>query len=325
MRPASSIMDHNSLRKFQRPAANTRGAVILAGGDGSRLRPLSRLIAGDDRPKQFCPILGDETLLDRTRRRAALSVAAENTFFSLTAKHEQYYDRALWNVAPAHKLVQPANKGTAPALLYSLLRIAESDPDATVAFFPSDHFFTDDAAFMANVDAAFAAVEMLEGSVVLLGIEPEKAETSYCWIEPVDSLFGGLPGSVSGVKRFWEKPQARDARRLLTSGGLWNSFVMIGKIESFFELFREHLPVMFRMFTAALSTSGTRGGAVRSLYEWIEETNFSSRVLERAADRLFVKRVAGVGWSDLGEPQRVIGTLAALGVEPAWMRTAAAA
>jgi mannose-1-phosphate guanylyltransferase len=64
-------MDHNSLRKFQRPAANTRAAVILAGGDGSRLRPLSRLIAGDDRPKQFCPILGDETLLDRTRRRVS--------------------------------------------------------------------------------------------------------------------------------------------------------------------------------------------------------------------------------------------------------------
>jgi mannose-1-phosphate guanylyltransferase len=223
--------------------------------------------------------------------------------------------------------VQPANKGNAPAILYSLLRIAGNDPDAAVAFFPSDHFFSDDAAFMANVDAAFAAVELLEGSVVLLGIEPEKAETSYGWIKPVNSLFGGLPSSVSGVKRFWEKPQARDARRLLTSGGLWNSFVMIGKIESFFELFREHLPVMFRMFTVALSTPGARHGvaALRSLYEWIDETNFSSRVLEKAADRLFVKRVAGVGWSDLGEPQRVMGTLAALGVKPAWMRTAAAA
>src|SRR5438552_4115765 len=177
------------LSRFDNGKAN-RHAVILAGGDGTRLRSLTRLVTGDERPKQFSPILDGETLLDRTRKRTALAVAPENTFFSLTAKHEQYFDKPLKFVAASHMVVQPENRGTAPAILYSLLRIAASAPDATVAFFPSDHYFGDDDSFMEHVEAAFSAVDHNPESVVLLGIEPEMAEPSYGWIEPVKSLFG---------------------------------------------------------------------------------------------------------------------------------------
>jgi mannose-1-phosphate guanylyltransferase len=201
-----------------------RHAVILAGGDGTRLRSLTRLISGDERPKQFSPILDGETLLDRTRKRTALAVAPENTFFSLTAKHERYFEEPLRFVAPTHMVVQPENRGTAPAILYTLLRIAASAPDATVAIFPSDHYFGDDESFMEHVEAAFSAVDHNQESVVLLGIEPEMAEPSYGWIEPAESLFGGLSRAVSRVSRFWEKPTAGVAEHLLAGGCLWNSF-----------------------------------------------------------------------------------------------------
>jgi mannose-1-phosphate guanylyltransferase len=303
-----------------------RFAVILAGGEGSRLKSLTRAIAGDERPKQFCTILGERTLLDETRRRTALAIPPENTFFSLTAKHERFFEQSLANVSGRQKVIQPSNRGTAPAILYSLLRVAKASPDATLAFFPSDHYFQDHAAFMRNVESAFAAAEMNTSSVVLLGIEPEKAETSYGWIEPANSFFGDVDRSFSRVSRFWEKPSKNIARRLMAAGGLWNSFVMVGKASTFLDLFSQHLPGIHRMFSAAVGSFGTTDEAptIRSIYNWIEESNFSSQVLERSAARLLVMRVGGVGWSDWGEPQRVVGTLNMLGVRTEWMQAVAA-
>jgi len=121
-----------------------RWAVILAGGDGERLRPLTRLIAGDERPKQFCSFLDGETLLEQTRRRVAFSVPSSQTLIVVTEAHEPFYTSLLSDV-PADRLIeQPANKGTASAILYSLLRLAAVAPTATVAFFPSDHHFFDE-------------------------------------------------------------------------------------------------------------------------------------------------------------------------------------
>ncbi len=303
-----------------------RSAVILAGGEGSRLKSLTRSIIGDERPKQFCPIIGEKSLLDATRSRVGTSFESSNIYFSLTRKHEKYFELPLWDIAKRNRVVQPENKGTAPAILYSLMRIAKTSPDASVAFFPSDHYFSDDNAFMKNVDTAFVAAELNPGSVVLLGIEPDKAETSYGWIEPAHSFFGDLSGSVSRVNRFWEKPSFRSARKLMRQGCLWNSFVMVGHVEAFIAMFKRNLPKMTRMFEAAASSFGTASeyGAIRSLYEWIPETNFSSAVLERSADELLVMRVGNVGWSDLGEPQRVVGTLTNLGIQTEWMRALAA-
>ena len=93
------------------------------------------------------------------RHRVAASVAPENTYFSLTKKHRRYFESELRDVRQDRLVVQPENKGTAAAILYSLLRVAVNSPDATVAFFPSDHFFSDDAGFAGNIDLAFRAAE----------------------------------------------------------------------------------------------------------------------------------------------------------------------
>jgi mannose-1-phosphate guanylyltransferase len=303
-----------------------RYAVILAGGDGSRLKTLTRAIAGDERPKQFCPILNNETLLDVTRKRVSLKIAPENTFFSLTAKHERFYKPLLAGVSKKQLTIQPENKGTAPAILYSLLQLAKQNPAARVAFFPSDHYFSDDEAFMETVETAFRTVERSPNSLVLLGIEPESAETSYGWIEPEESLFGNLATAVSQVKRFWEKPSTQTAGVLMTKGCLWNSFVMVGSVGTFLALIEKHLPALYKMFAASSATFGgaAEKATVRSLYAWINETNFSSEVLEKATRELYVLRVADVVWSDWGEPQRVFGTLEALGLQPDWMQAVAA-
>lgn len=298
-----------------------RFGVILAGGDGTRLQSLTRAITGDERPKQFCPILNEETLLSVTRKRVDRKLSPKNIFFVLTQKHEKFYQSELQDVPKSQLIVQSENKGTAPAILYSLLKLPA---DATVAFFPSDHYFSDDAAFMNHVETAFRAAERQPETIVLLGIEPEKPETSYGWIEPVESMFDGISGAVSKVKRFWEKPSLAAAQGLMMKGGLWNSFVMVGKVQTFLDVINRALPELYRMFTASSVTFGTSAEkcAMRAIYSWIKETNFSSEVLENCAEELFVLRVSDVSWSDWGEPHRVLGTLSKLGVQTDWMAMA---
>src|ERR1700746_3196792 len=102
-------------------------AVILAGGDGGRLRPLPRHIAGDDRPKQFCALLGRDTLWQQTRRRAHRCAAPSRVVSVVTASHEQYYLSLLADERAARVVVQPENRGTGPGLLYGLLRLVPAD------------------------------------------------------------------------------------------------------------------------------------------------------------------------------------------------------
>jgi Nucleotidyl transferase/Outer membrane efflux protein len=118
-------------------------AVILAGGDGARLRSLTRRITGDERPKQFCPVLGDQTLVEETRKRVALEVARERTLFLVNRLHERYYYEILSDTPAGNLIEQPRNIGTAPAILYSLMKIAAADSQAVVAFFPIQSGFRD--------------------------------------------------------------------------------------------------------------------------------------------------------------------------------------
>src|SRR3972149_5398964 len=102
-------------------------------------------------------------------------------------------------------------------------------PPPPVAIFPSDHYVSDDAAFMAHVAAAFEAALARPDLIILLGIRPDRPEVEYGWIEPADRIPLEGPGQVYRVRRFWEKPPLALAPTLLTSGCLWNSFLMVGR------------------------------------------------------------------------------------------------
>jgi sugar lactone lactonase YvrE len=208
-------------RRLLLPIGSARSAIVLAGGDGTRLRELTRQIAGDDRPKQFCRLVGQETLIDETRRRVARSVSPARTFFSVTTTHARFYAPLLADVRSRQIVAQPGNRGTAPAILYALLRLAAVAPHDPVAILPSDHYVSDDAEFMAHVDAAFDLVTARPELVTLLGITPDRPETEYGWIEPAPAIAGPRGRPFHGVRRFWEKPDAALARTLLADGFLF--------------------------------------------------------------------------------------------------------
>lgn len=202
-------------------------AVILAGGDGVRLRSMTRGIAGDDRPKQFCALVGEDALLTETRRRAALAVPAHRTLVVVNRAHERFYTPLLADLRVPAPAAQPENRGTAPAMLYALLVLAGRRAGAyTVAFFPSDHYLSDDVGFMGQVELAFEGCARRPDLVTLLGIAPDRPEPGYGWIEPGESVAGVGRSGLREVRRFWEKPEPVEAERFRAQGWLWNSFVM---------------------------------------------------------------------------------------------------
>jgi len=298
-------------------------AVILAGGDGTRLRSLTRRIAGDERPKQFCPVLGRATLLEETRGRAALELAPERTLYVVNRVHQPYYAPILSDKSPANLVVQPRNRGTAPAILYSLLRIAAFNPEALVAFFPSDHYISNNDRFMAHIRSALDAARRRPELVILLGLEPESPEVEYGWIEPAKIIPG--EARVRAVRRFWEKPDRRLAQVLQLRGCLWNSFVMVASARALLEIIESAIPDLHRAFARITPHLGTRGEAkgIDRIYARIEETNFSHQVLALRPERLAVVKVTGVRWNDLGEPKRVMASLTMAGVRPHWVETVA--
>jgi mannose-1-phosphate guanylyltransferase len=294
-----------------------RWAIILAGGDGTRLQSMTRAIAGDNRPKQFVPIIGGRTLLSQTRRRVALSIKQSRTLVVVTEKHRQFYAPLAEEISSNLLLEQPINKGTSPAILYALLHVAKKSPKAVVALFPSDHFFADDEKFMSHIDVAIDAVEVQPETVTLLGITPTAPETEYGWIEPHSSIIANAQRSITRVRKFWEKPNLNLAMSLMERGCLWNSFVMVGRVDALLKMTRAAIPEMYAAFDAVthrFKTAAERK-ALAELYSQIEDSNFSHQVLAARPEDLMVMRVGDVGWSDLGEPNRVLSTLARLGVE----------
>jgi len=296
--------------------------VILAGGDGTRLKSLTRKIAGDERPKQFCTVLGAATLLEETQRRAALELAKERTLYVLNRLHEPFYAPILTEHSAQNLVVQPCNAGTAPAILYSLLRIAAVDPKAVVAIFPSDHYTSDNSKFMTYVRTALDIARLTRDLIILLGVEPESPEVEYGWIEPAAAEKGNA--KIFGVRRFWEKPNQVLAQVLQLRGCLWNSFVMIASAQALLDLIESAIPSLYRSFVCLTPLFNTQAEAkaVTKLYDRSTEVNFSHQVLAVHPERLAVMRVTGVRWNDLGEPKRVLASLRMAGVRPHWVESA---
>ena len=298
-----------------------RGGIVLAAGEGRRLRAFIRQWRGDDLPKQYVDFTGTGSLLERTWRRAERLLPAGRLLTIVNRSHLTHREacRQLAGRAPETVIVQPENKETAPGLLLSLLHLQQRDPDAVAVIFPSDHFIVEEALFMGHVDLACRAVEREPTGLVLLGMEPDGPEPDYGYILPGRRKEDGEGGCVKRIIQFVEKPDRETAGALIRAGALWNAFVMVARVERLLILIRWLAPPLCAAFDRVQASIGTirEREAVESAYRTLDPVNFSSGILQAAIAhriaRLSMLPVRGVGWSDWGSAARLTADLLRMG------------
>jgi len=286
------------------PRGNT-WALILAAGEGSRLRSLTTR-DGVAIPKQFCSLNGGSSLLQEALQRAAAVTRPERVCAIVAAQHRRWWEVPLFHLPEANVVVQPENRGTAHGILLPLLHIAARDPDATVVLLPADHHVEDETAFAESLRKAAAQAATDRDAIFLLGVEPDSPDTDLGYILPQR---GDSP-RASSVARFIEKPALPQAQNLLEQGALWNVFVIAASARALLSLFLRRCPATVAQFREAMAIDfETHGLAIDDLYELLPAMDFSRDILEGQESLLKVLPVPHCGWSDLGTPQRVEATL----------------
>ena len=271
--------------------------VLLCGGSGTRLWPLSRKAS----PKQFAPLLGAETLYQATLARLSGPGWADPLVVTSAAYSQIAQDQAgAAGLGPVRLMIEPLARNTAPAILAAALELAAADPKALLLIAPSDHAIPDAQAFRAAVAAGVAAAHA--GNIVTFGIRPTRAETGYGWLE-----LGADPGDFAPrplpLQRFVEKPAAAQAQAMLEAGTyLWNAGIFLATADTLIQAFALLAPRLIAPVSAALA------GADRSLaaltlasgpWGQAEDISVDYAVMERATNLCVIPFAAG--WSDLGD------------------------
>lgn len=288
-------------------------AVVLAGGEGSRLARLTKTSAGVVVPKQFCSLSKSSCLLQDALLRARAVAMSSQVCTVVSAQHRRWWVEALRGTPEPNVFVQPRNRGTGIGILLALLKLEARNPDARVTFLPADHYFRDEATIVRTLRLAVTMARANPDMVYLLGAKPDCADTELGYIVPAHAN-RGLPAAVA---RFAEKPSLEDARRLVAQGALWNLFILVGSAKSVLSLFAERYAGCVSAMRAALAEDrGDSGeGSLAALYEELEPIDFSHDVLQRQIPRLQVMRVPSCGWTDLGTPRRVAATVRSLAAQ----------
>jgi mannose-1-phosphate guanylyltransferase len=294
-------------------------SIVLAGGEGQRVRPLVERWLKRHQPKQYCAFMGRRSMLEHTLERADIMVAPEKHRIVINRAHADYALPQLSDRPDSSIIMQPANRDTAAGVFLPLTYIRAVDPTATVLLFPSDHFVYPAVQFVEAVSTAVEAARAT-GRLVLLGAQPDAPEPEYGWIFPATTLgrFGGRP--VRSVRSFVEKPSSELAARAFENGGLWNTLVAAVKLETLWALGRREMPDLvagFEWFGAEIGGQREHD-ALEALYRTVPARNFSSDLLAHAAGETAVLELEGVIWSDWGKPERIVETARRMGRSPAF-------
>jgi mannose-1-phosphate guanylyltransferase len=276
--------------------------LILAGGEGTRLHGLTRDTHGVAVPKQFCSLRGGASLLEDTLRRASAIAPLQRISTVVAERHRHWWTPQLSYLQENNVVVQPLNRGTAHGILLPLLRIAARDPEAILVLLPADHYVDNEAVMMESLRQAaeFAAED--RSSIYLLGIEPDEIDAELGYILPSFRSHT----RATAVRRFIEKPTEIQARALIERGALWNAFILAGSVTALLGLFDG------KFATTIAAMRGFEGASIGTLYERLDNVDFSRDVLQGKESLLKVLAVPKCGWTDLGTPKRIGQTLSRL-------------
>jgi mannose-1-phosphate guanylyltransferase len=197
-------------------------ALVLAAGEGTRLRSLTTTPSGAAIPKQYCSLRNGPSLLEEALQRARAVASNAHTCVVVAKQHRRWSEPQLQSLPIENRIEQPENRGTANGILLPLLHILERDPGAEVVLFPSDQHVREEAVLARALREAVAQLRRRSDEIVLLGLTPEEADPELGYIVPGEADTQG----AWEVLQFVEKPTVSRARELIARGGLLNSFIM---------------------------------------------------------------------------------------------------
>ena len=251
--------------------------LILAGGSGTRLFPLSRTCY----PKQFIPLVDSESLFQKSVRRALIFSEPDEITIVTNELHRFLVADQLEEMhVTCHILPEPQGKNTLPAITYGITTILKEDPDARVAIISSDQLITPDESYKA---AFLAAEKLAEKYLVTFGITPDSPHTGYGYIRPGATLDGGF-----AVDAFVEKPDQETAESYLRDGYLWNAGMFLFSAALFMDECRKHAPEVAEAFTLPAKEAFERTPKISVDYGIMEKTDIAAVV------------TLSVPWSDVG-------------------------
>jgi mannose-1-phosphate guanylyltransferase/mannose-6-phosphate isomerase len=270
--------------------------ILLCGGSGTRLWPLSR----KSYPKQFAKLMGDESLFQASARRlsgdgfAAPVIVTGDPFRFIVTEQLAQVEQAAMGI-----LIEPEGRNTAPAILAAALWIAKTDPGALMLVAPSDHVIPDTDAFAATVQAAVPRAQ--SGDLVTFGITPTRPETGYGYLELATGADAGAD-TPQTLARFVEKPDADRATKMLAAGNsLWNAGIFLFTADAIIAAYETHAPALLKAVTDALNKADPDLGFTRldpAAWAKADDISVDYAIMEKA-DNLAVMPF-GAGWSDLG-------------------------
>lgn len=271
---------------------NNLFAVIMAGGVGSRFWPLST----PENPKQFHDLLGTgKSLLQQTFERILPLVPVENILISTNEKYKELTLQQLPKITGNQLVLEPAMRNTAPAILYTALKINALNPDALILIAPSDHWIDHEDIFLEKLTQAYEQCQSHD-VLMTMGIVPTYPNTGYGYIQ-----FEKNETEIKKVNRFTEKPDYINAVKFIESGDfLWNAGIFIWSAKSILKAFEAYLPQTFELLSKgnALYNTENETAFIQENYPKSENISVDYAILEKAKNVYVLP--ADMGWNDLG-------------------------
>lgn len=263
-----------------------RCALILCGGAGTRLWPLST----EERPKQFLPLIGERSLLQQTFDRLTATVDEDSIWIATIDRYVPLIREQLPSIPSEKILIEPLRRNTAPAIAVAHAVISEAAGEHRLGVFPSDHYIGDTKAFRSAVDEAFTFANHQE-ALVTLAIPPTRPDTGFGYLR----LGEPISGRIRRVESFVEKPDLETARGYLESGQYaWNGGMFVWNSDAFDRSLQKHAPEIHVL----AHEIAARPAELERLYERMPATSIDYALMEKAYN--VVTLTEEYGWSDVG-------------------------
>lgn len=282
-------------------------AILMTGGSGTRLWPLSRTSA----PKQVRPFLDDKTMLEHTWRRLAAGIPAKDIYVATTKDLAAQVRTLLPKLRRAHLSVEPVRRDTAPALALALVKVLKDDPRATVVYANVDNHVADPREFHRMLRVAERVVRKHPERLVLLGVRPGYPETGYGYIKMGGQKMTVGKDEVFAVEAFKEKPDRKTAARYVASWEyLWNPTLIVARAQTLADAYKKHAPKLWKIMEKIAPHVGTprEAAAVKRWFPKAPSTTVDYALLEKEKGMLVVP--ADFGWTDVGHWRTVYDVLA---------------